>query len=98
MEEALIASCNSLTQIRNAAEKNPELRLAVLDSMEPVKILPFQRLELQGKPVLADFVHGAQQEEHAPLPRPSKAGARTTRASFSLHMSEEGYCTRNVTL
>ena len=46
--EALITSCNSPTEIRKAAEKNPQLRSAVLASMEPVKII-FQRLELQGQ-------------------------------------------------
>ena len=51
-EEALIASSNNLSQLRNLAQKNPEIVAAVRDSIEPVKVLLssiFQRLELHGQ-------------------------------------------------
>ena len=51
-EEALVGTCNNLSQLRKAAERTPEIRSAVLDSIEPVKILlstVFQRLELKGQ-------------------------------------------------
>ena len=50
--EALITSCNNLAQLRCVAKKNPDLVSAVIDSIEPVKILLssiFQRMELQGQ-------------------------------------------------
>ena len=50
--EAAIASCNSMSQIRQVSEKKPEIVLAVLDSIAPVKILLsdiLKHVELHGK-------------------------------------------------
>ena len=50
--EATIAHCNNLSQLRGVAKKSPDIVSAVLDSIEPVKILlstVFQRLEIHGK-------------------------------------------------
>ena len=47
-----LTHCNNLSQLRSAAKKSPDLIPAVLDSIEPVKVLlstVFQRLELCGK-------------------------------------------------
>lgn len=50
--EAAIAHCNNMSQIRLAGEKTPDLIPAILDSVAPVKILLtdiLQRLELHGE-------------------------------------------------
>ena len=50
--ELLVSHCNNLTQLRTAAKKHPDLVAAVLDCVEPVKILLstlFQRLEIHDK-------------------------------------------------
>lgn len=50
--EALISSCNSISQIRQVSHNNIDIVPAILDCVEPVKILLasiFQRLELKGK-------------------------------------------------
>lgn len=51
-QEALASHCNNLSQLCAAAKKHPDLVSAVLDSIEPVKILLstiFQRFEVHGK-------------------------------------------------
>lgn len=51
-EEALASSCNRLSQLRSLAQKNSGIVAAVLDSIEPVKVLLstiFRRLELHGQ-------------------------------------------------
>lgn len=53
-EEALVANCNNLSQIRSAAKKDSNVVSAVIDSIEPVKVLLstiilFQRLEIHGR-------------------------------------------------
>ena len=51
-DEAAIAHCNSMSQIRLASGKRPDLIPAILDSIAPVKILLsdiLQRLELHGE-------------------------------------------------
>ena len=51
-EEAIIsACCNNLAQLRNVAEKKPDIVAVVLDSIEPVKVLSsiFQRLGFMSK-------------------------------------------------
>ena len=51
-QERLVTHCNNLSQLRSSAKKSLDLIPAVLDSIEPVKILLstiFQRLELRGK-------------------------------------------------
>lgn len=50
--EAAIASCNSMSEVRQVNEKKPEIVPVVLDSIAPVKILLsdiLKRLELQGE-------------------------------------------------
>lgn len=50
--EASLARCNNLSQLRSEAEKNPEVKVAIIDSIEPVKVLlstVFQRLSLHDK-------------------------------------------------
>ena len=51
-QEAAIASSNNLSQLRSVAEKKPEIKSAILDSIAPVKILlttVCQRLALHEK-------------------------------------------------
>ena len=51
-QQLLVTHCNNLSQLCSAAKKSPDLIPAVLDSIEPVKVLlstVFQRLELCGK-------------------------------------------------
>ena len=52
--ERLAAACNSLKDLRKAAEKVPQFRNDVIDSVAPVKVLLsqiFQRLQFKGKKV-----------------------------------------------
>ena len=52
--EKAISSSNSMTSIRDAADRNPGLKDAVADSVEPVKCLlrsVFSRLMLKDKPI-----------------------------------------------
>lgn len=63
-QEALATHCNNISQLRSTAKKYPDLVLAVLDSIEPVKVLLsgiFQRLELHGKKF---FMFPAASEEN----------------------------------
>lgn len=51
--EALVTSCNNMTQLRKVAESKPDLVQAVQDSIEPIKILLtgiIHRLKLKDKP------------------------------------------------
>ena len=51
--EKAIENCNSLKAIREAASRNPKLKDALKDSLEPVIVLLsslFQRLKLKGEP------------------------------------------------
>ena len=43
--EASISHCNNMSQLRQAAEKKPDVTQAILDSIEPVKILLTDILE-----------------------------------------------------
>ena len=50
--EDLAKECNSLAELRNAAQKHPNFKAESLDSHAPVKILLadlFRRLEIKGK-------------------------------------------------
>lgn len=50
--ELSFTHCNNLSQLHSVAEKNPEVKTAIIDSIEPVKILlssVLQRLSLREK-------------------------------------------------
>ena len=65
--EASISHCNNMSQLRQAAEKKPDVTQAILDSIEPVKILLAdipERLELHGEKFqVFPAAHGQDLEE-----------------------------------
>ena len=65
--EASISHCNNMSQLRQAAEKKPDVTQAILDSIEPVKILLadiLERLEVHGKKFqVFPAAHGQDLEE-----------------------------------
>ena len=56
--EDLAKKCNSLAEVRNAAQKHPNFKAESLDSLAPVKILLadlFRRLESKGKSLMLEL-------------------------------------------